>query len=127
VQYAPLSPVPARDTQRLTKLPTCASRQRATNGFRRGCFSTSTSIAPFLKDVRVREALYRPIDRDAYNRVVWHGFGKPAVSPVASTLTTFFDPSVPQYPQEAASTESFRRQISNSFARRRISAGDAKC
>jgi peptide/nickel transport system substrate-binding protein len=100
VQYAPLSPVPARDAQRLAKLSTLRVETNGYEWLSPWLFLDVNVDRPFLKDVRVREALYRSIDRDAYNRVVWYGFGKPAVSPVASTLTTFFDPSVPQYPYD---------------------------
>jgi peptide/nickel transport system substrate-binding protein len=100
VQYASLSPVPARDAQRLAKLPTLRIQTAGYEWLSPWLFLDVNVDRPILKDVRVREALYRSIDRDAYNRVVWYGFGKPAVSPVVSTLKEFFNPDVPKYPYD---------------------------
>ncbi len=100
VQYASLSPVPARDAQRLAKLPTLRIQTKGYEWLSPWLFLDTNVERPYLKDVRVREALYRAIDRDAYIRVVWSGFGKAAVSPVVSTLTEFFEPNVPKYPYD---------------------------
>ncbi|GGD89212.1 ABC transporter substrate-binding protein [Caballeronia grimmiae] len=102
VQYAPLSPVPARDAQRLAKLPTLKVDTKGYEWLSPWLFLDINNERPQLKDARVRQALYLAIDRNAYNRVVWSGFGKPAVSPVVSTLTEFFEPNVPQYPYDVA-------------------------
>ncbi|GAB5096868.1 ABC transporter substrate-binding protein [Caballeronia sp. LP006] len=106
VQYAPLSPVPARDAQRLAKLPNLKVETKGYEWLSPWLFLDINNDRPQLKDARVRQALYLAIDRNAYNRVVWSGFGKPAVSPVVSTLKEFFEPDVPQYPYDIAKANS---------------------
>lgn len=104
-QYAVLSPIPARDADRLSKLPNIRIQTKGYEWLSPWLFLGVNVDRPFLKDVKVREAIYRAIDRDAYRRVVWFGYGKPATSPVVSTLTQFYDPDVPKYPFDPKKSE----------------------
>lgn len=105
VQYAFFSPVPARDAERLSKLPTIKVETKGYEWLSPWLFlDLNVEREPF-KDEKVRQALYHAIDRDAYKRIVWFGFGKPAISPVVSTLTEFHDPTVPTYPFDVAKAE----------------------
>ncbi len=58
-----------------------------------------------LKDVRVRQAIAFALDKEALGKVVWYGYGKPAVSPVPTALTAFHDASVPKYPFDLKKAE----------------------
>jgi peptide/nickel transport system substrate-binding protein len=57
---------------------------------------------PILKDVRVRQAIAHAIDRQGLVDTVWYGLGKPATSPVPSSLTNFFSADVPHYDYDPA-------------------------
>lgn len=105
VQYAPFSPVPLKDAQRLAQLPTLKLETRGYQWLSPWLFMDVNVDRPYFKDVRVRQALAHAINQDALNKVVWFGFGKPAVSPVVSTLGEFFNPSVPKYPYDPAKAE----------------------
>ncbi|SPA34965.1 dipeptide ABC transporter, substrate binding protein precursor [Cupriavidus taiwanensis] len=105
VQYAPFNPVPLKDAQRLSQLPSLKLETRGYEWLSPWLFMDVNIDRPYFKDVRVRQALAHAIDLNALNKVVWFGFGKPAVSPVVSTLGQFFNPSVPKYPYDPARAE----------------------
>jgi len=97
IQYAPFNPVPFRDLERLAALPALKVETRGYEWLSSLFYLDFNVEAPYLKDVRVRQAIAHAIDRDALARVVWFGYAKPAISPIPSTVTTFFDPTVPVY------------------------------
>ncbi|MFL9927090.1 ABC transporter substrate-binding protein [Herbaspirillum lusitanum] len=97
VQYAPFSPVPLKDAERLAKLPNLKLETRGYDWISPWLFLDVNVDKPYFKDVRVRQALAHAIDLNAFNKVVWYGFGKPAVSPVVSTLKQFHSEDVPKY------------------------------
>lgn len=97
VQYAVFSPVPLKDAERLGKLPNLKIETRGYEWLSPWLFFDLNVDNQYLKDVRVRRAIAHAIDTKAVNNVVWYGFGKPAISPVPSTLPQFHDASVPQY------------------------------
>ncbi|MBP0598922.1 ABC transporter substrate-binding protein [Herbaspirillum sp. LeCh32-8] len=97
VQYAPFSPVPLKDAERLAKLPTLKLETRGYDWISPWLLVDINLDKPYFKDVRVRQALAYAIDRNAFNKVVWYGFGKPATSPVVSTLKQFYTADTPQY------------------------------
>ncbi|WER48950.1 ABC transporter substrate-binding protein [Cupriavidus sp. WKF15] len=105
VQYAPFNPVPLKDAQRLSQLPSLKLETRGYEWLSPWLFMDVNIDRPYFKDVRVRQALAHAIDLNALNKVVWFGFGKPAVSPVVSTLGQFFNPNVPKYPYDPARAE----------------------
>jgi len=96
-QYAPFSPVPLKDAERLAKLPGLKLETRGYDWISPWLFLDVNVDRPYFKDVRVRQALAYAIDLNAFNKVVWYGFGKPAVSPVVSTLKQFYTDDVPKY------------------------------
>ncbi|CAM2968232.1 ABC transporter substrate-binding protein [Cupriavidus taiwanensis] len=105
VQYAPFNPVPLKDAQRLSQLPSLKLETRGYEWLSPWLFMDVNIDRPYFKDVRVGQALAHAIDLNTLNKVVWFGFGKPAVSPVVSTLGQFFNPSVPKYPYDPARAE----------------------
>ena len=106
VQYAPFSPVPLKDAERLAKLPALKLETRGYDWISPWLFVDVNLDKPYFKDVRVRQALAYAIDRNAFNKVVWYGFGKPATSPVVSTLKQFHAADVPQYGFDPKKAES---------------------
>lgn len=105
VQYAAFNPVPFRDVERLSKLPGLKVDTRGYDWLSPLLYLDLNVDNTSLKDVRVRQAIAHAIDKDALAKVVWYGFGKPAISPVPSTLTTFHDASVPSYPFDPKKAE----------------------
>ncbi|XYD12432.1 ABC transporter substrate-binding protein (plasmid) [Methylobacterium sp. NMS12] len=105
VQYAPLSPVPLRDAERLSKLPGLRVETRGYEWLSPFLFADFNIDRPYLKDVRVRRALALAIDRAALAKVVWYGFAIPATSPVPSSLPEFHDRAAPHYPLDLKQAE----------------------
>lgn len=93
IQYATLSPVPLKDAERLGKLPGLKIETAGYEWLSPWLFLDFNVERGPLKDVRVRHALARAIDRKAVANVVWYGFAKPASSPIPSTLAAFHDAS----------------------------------
>lgn len=105
VQYGPFSPVPLKDAERLAKLPSLKVETRGYEWIAPWLFADFNIDRPHLKDVRVRQAIAHALDRNAITKVVWYGFGKPAISPVVSTLKQFHNPNVPQYAHDVKKAE----------------------
>lgn len=105
VQYAPFNPVPFRDVERLAALPNLKVETRGYEWLSPVLYFDFNVENPYLKDVRVRQAIAHAVDKAALAKVVWFGYGKPAVSPIPSTLTAFHDPSVPAYPFDPKKAE----------------------
>lgn len=97
-QYAPYSPVPLSDVARLRGLPNLVVETRGYEWISPWLFLEFNLRKPELADVRVRQAIAHAINREVIAKTVWHGFGKPAVSTVPSTLARFHKAEVPQYP-----------------------------
>ncbi|QLH70501.1 ABC transporter substrate-binding protein [Rhodopseudomonas palustris] len=93
IQYATLSPVPLKDAERLGKLPGLKIETAGYEWLSPWLFLDFNVERGPLKDIRVRHALARAIDRKAVANVVWYGFAKPAGSPIPSTLAAFHDAS----------------------------------
>ncbi|MFG1277325.1 ABC transporter substrate-binding protein [Xanthobacter autotrophicus] len=105
VQYAPFNPVPFRDVERLAALPNLKVETRGYEWLSPVLYFDLNVENPYLKDVRVRQAIAHAVDKAALAKVVWFGYGKPAVSPIPSTLAAFHDPSVPAYPFDPKKAE----------------------
>ncbi|MEP9369446.1 ABC transporter substrate-binding protein [Xanthobacter sp. VNH20] len=91
VQYGVLSPVPLKDAERLSKLPSLRVTTQGYEWLSPFLFADFNVDRANIKDVKVRQALAHAIDRKTIANVVWFGFAKPAVSPVPTTLTAFHD------------------------------------
>lgn len=105
VQYGPFSPVPLKDAERLGKLPSLKIETRGYAWLSPWLFADLNIDKPHFQDVRVRQAIAHALDRNAISKVVWYGFGKPAISPVVSTLKEFHNPAVPQYAYDVKKAE----------------------
>ncbi len=53
---------------------------------------------PQLKDVNVRRAIAQALDLEAFNKLVWFGYGTIAASPVGPQLTRYHDTGIKHYP-----------------------------
>lgn len=105
VQYGPFSPVPLKDAERLAKLPSLKLETRGYGWLSPWLFADLNIDKPHFQDVRVRQAIAHALDLNAISKVVWYGFGKPAVSPVVSTLKEFHNPAVPKYAYDTKKAE----------------------
>lgn len=105
VQYAAFNPVPFRDVERLAKLPAIKVETGGYDWLSPVLYFDLNVENTYLKDVRVRQAIAYAVDKDALAKVVWYGYGKPAVSAVPSTLTAFHDATVPKYPFDLKKAE----------------------
>ncbi|HEY0329648.1 MAG TPA: ABC transporter substrate-binding protein [Rhodopseudomonas sp.] len=105
IQYGTLSPVPLKDAERLGKLPSLKIETAGYEWLSPFLFLDFNVERGPLKDVRVRHALARAIDRKAIANVVWYGFAKPANSPIPSTLAAFHDASAPSDPFDVKSAD----------------------
>src|SRR5690606_24619064 len=52
---------------------------------------------PVVYDARVRRALLHAVDREFIAKTVYHGLAKPAISPILTTNTLYYNPDVPTY------------------------------
>jgi peptide/nickel transport system substrate-binding protein len=104
-QFAPYSPVALQDVDRLAKLPSLTIEKRGYEWTGAWLYLELNLDNKYLRDIRVRHAIAHAIDRKGVADVVWFGFAKPAISPIPSTATTFFDPTVPRYPYDLKRAE----------------------
>lgn len=106
VQLALFNPVSFREVERLPKLPSLKIETRGYEWLSPVLYLDFNVESQYLKDVRVRQAITHALDKDALAKVVWYGYGKPAVSPVPTTLAAFHDASVQKYPFDLKKAES---------------------
>ncbi|CAM4375977.1 ABC transporter substrate-binding protein [Kerstersia similis] len=57
---------------------------------------------PVLQDRRVRQAIAATLDLDAFQRLIWYGYGQPSASPIGKLLTAFHDDSIKPVPYDVA-------------------------
>ncbi|GGF68384.1 peptide ABC transporter substrate-binding protein [Azorhizobium oxalatiphilum] len=105
VQYGVLSPVPLKDAERLSKLPTLRVSTAGYEWLSPWLFADFNVERPQLKDPKVRQALAHVIDRNTISKVVWFGFAQPATSPIPSTLAAFHDAGGISYPVDLKKAE----------------------
>lgn len=105
VLYAPYNPVPLADVQRLKALPDLVIDTHGYEWQASYYFIEFNLRRPELADVRVRQAIAQAIDRKGLIDTVWYGFGKPADSPIVSSVTRFHAAGLPQYPYDPAHAE----------------------
>jgi peptide/nickel transport system substrate-binding protein len=99
-QIGGLSPVPLTDMARLEKLPNIAIELRGYAYMSPFMLMELNTRKPPFNDVRVRQALAYAIDRDRLTKIVWGGYGKPATSPIPSSVATFHATDIPAYPYD---------------------------
>ncbi len=61
--------------------------------------------SPLMKDITVRRAIAQAIDVNAYNNVVWFGYGKVSASIIGAAMTRYHDPSVKHQPFDPKAAE----------------------
>jgi peptide/nickel transport system substrate-binding protein len=52
---------------------------------------------PYLKDLRVRQAIAHAIDRKVILNTVWYGYGIISPTPISPSLAQYFNPAAPGY------------------------------
>jgi peptide/nickel transport system substrate-binding protein len=97
VQIGGLSPIPLTDMVRIEKNPALAIETRGYAYMSPFMLMEVNTRKPPLGDVRVRQAMAFAIDRDRLTKLVWMNYGKPAVSPIPSPVTTFHSTDLPKY------------------------------
>jgi len=97
VHIGGLSPVPLTDMPRIAKNPALSVETRGYAYMSPYMLMEVNLRKPPLNDVRVRRAIAHAIDRDRMTQVVWMGYGKPAVSPIPSQVTSFHSTDVAKY------------------------------
>ncbi|NBB09208.1 ABC transporter substrate-binding protein [Pseudomonas sp. SLFW] len=60
---------------------------------------------PVFQDVRVRQAFAHAVDRDFIVKNIYFGFAKSAYSAIPSSMSDFYDDTVPRYPFDLAKAE----------------------
>lgn len=60
---------------------------------------------PAFQDVRVRQAFAHAVDRDFIVKNIYFGFAKSAYSAIPSSMSDFYDDTVPRYPFDLAKAE----------------------
>jgi len=60
---------------------------------------------PQLKDVNVRRAIAQSLDLEAFNKLVWFGYGKIAASPIGPQIAKYHDSGVKYYPLDLKQAE----------------------
>lgn len=97
LQIGALSPVPLTDLARLAQNPALSIETRGYAYMSPFMLMEVNIRRPPLNDVRVRQAIAHAIDRQRMTQIVWMGYGKPAVSPIPSSVTTFHSTDIPKY------------------------------
>ncbi|MDR2452059.1 MAG: ABC transporter substrate-binding protein [Candidatus Accumulibacter sp.] len=60
---------------------------------------------PQLKDVKVRRAIAQSLDMEAFNQLVWFGYGTIAAAAVGPQLSKYHDPNIKYYPFDLKQAE----------------------
>ncbi len=76
---------------------------------------------PYLKDVRVRQAIAHAINLDAINKIVFYGYGQVSPTPISVVNTRYFDPSAGPAKFDIAAAEKAARRCRLQAWRRRCS------
>jgi peptide/nickel transport system substrate-binding protein len=96
------SPVPLSDLERVKKDPKLAIEM---GGY--GYGPTQTRIEfnldnPYLKNLKVRQAIAHAINREVLKNVVWYGYAVNSPTPITPELTQFHDDTPTPYPFDLA-------------------------
>ena len=97
--------IPLSDVERFRKLPQLEvdSTQWPYWGNHQQAYFNMDS--PILKNVEVRRALAKAVDVNAYNNVVWYGYGKVSASPIGVALSAWHDASIKHQPYDLKQAE----------------------
>lgn len=96
-QIAGLSPIPLTDMSRIEKIPALSIETRGYAYMSPFMLIEVNLRKPPLNDPRVRMAIAHAVDRERMTKLVWMGYGKPAISPIPSTIVGYHNPENPSY------------------------------
>ncbi|WP_431282533.1 ABC transporter substrate-binding protein [Humitalea sp. 24SJ18S-53] len=95
VLLGPYNPVPLNDVARLRALPTMEVESKGYEHANDTQWLEFNLSNEYLKNVKVRQAISRALDRSFIARNIWFGLAEPAVSPVPRNARAFFTDDVP--------------------------------
>ncbi|MDD2926594.1 ABC transporter substrate-binding protein [Rhodoferax sp.] len=97
--------IPLSDVERFKKLPqlTVDTSQWPYWGNHQQVYFNLDS--PVLKNLEVRRAIAQAVDVNAYNNVVWFGYGKISASPIGPALSKYHDTSIKHQPYNLKQAE----------------------
>lgn len=99
------SPVARGDVERLAQEPKLATETRG-NEYSGSVARIEFNLSnPYLKDLRVRQAIAHAIDRNAILDIVYYGQGRIATTPIGPNLPKWTDPDTPIYDYDPAKAE----------------------
>ena len=106
IQYVPFAGVPFSDVARLRKDP---GLKFQTSGYAYNAqvyFIEFNLRRPFLKDLKVRQALAHAIDKQGLIDTVWYGLSKVVDQPIPEAVSTFHTTkNIPRYDFDPAKAE----------------------
>ena len=97
--------IPLSDVERFRKLPNLSvdSDQWPYWGNHQQAYFNLDS--PVLKNIEVRRAIAHAVDVNAYNNVVWYGYGKVSASPIGVAMSRYHDSSIKHQPYNLRQAE----------------------
>jgi len=98
------------DVERLSKLPGSCMTTKGWEFFSPLSFMWLNNRNAPLDDKRFRQAVMYAMDRDFAREVVWHGLGKVANGPIAST-TKYHDKDLKPYPYDPAKAKALLKEM----------------
>jgi peptide/nickel transport system substrate-binding protein len=90
-------PISLADARRLEKVPTLEIPERGAEAYGNNTFMEVNVRRPYLKNVRVRQAILHGLDRNFILKNIFFDFGKVATGPIPYTIGTFYTEDVPKY------------------------------
>jgi peptide/nickel transport system substrate-binding protein len=97
--------IPLSDVERFKKLPNVnvdTDQWTYWGNHQQAYFNLDS---PILKNLEVRRAIAQSVDVNAYNNVVWYGYGKISASPIGVALSKYHDSSVKHQPYNLKQAE----------------------
>ena len=115
VLLGPYNPVPLNDVARLRALPSMEIEAKGYEHANDTQWLEFNLANEYLKDVRVRQAISRALDRGFIARNIWFGLAEPSVSPVPRNARAFFTADLPS---QAFSIDAANRLLDEAGHRR---------
>jgi peptide/nickel transport system substrate-binding protein len=99
------SPVSPPDLERFATIPHLGLESRG-NEYSPTVYAIEFNLDnPYLKNIKVRQAIAHAIDPAAVLNVAWYGLGDPTLNIVSPTLKRFYNPNVKTYPFDPRKAE----------------------
>ncbi|MGY2047869.1 ABC transporter substrate-binding protein [Methylobacterium sp. JK268] len=110
VHFAPDTPVPLAQLDRLRALPHLLIEPRGYD-YQPIVYRLEFNLAnPYFRHLAVRQAVAHAVDREAITRLVFYGYGASAPSAISPALKAFHAPDVPQHPYDPGRAEALLDQ-----------------